>query len=102
MYLFTNNHLVDSLLDKWEFEKAFELISEECDEFFIGHTIFGVTKYFKVVALEDADVDENESADENDLLSMEAIEWLSSIGYDTLSHDDRMAVIKAAKIAYPN
>lgn len=38
----------------------------------------------------------------NELLSAEAIQWLNSVGYNTKSHEERMALIKAAKIAYPN
>lgn len=38
----------------------------------------------------------------NELLSAEAIQWLKSIGYEDKNHDERMALIKAAKIAYPN
>lgn len=36
------------------------------------------------------------------LLSSKAIEWLSSVGYATKTHEERMALIDAARIAYPN
>lgn len=35
------------------------------------------------------------------MMSREALNWLKSIGYSKMNHEDRMAVIKAAKIAYP-
>ena len=38
----------------------------------------------------------------NELLSAEAIQWLYSVDYSKKSHEERMALIKAAKIAYPN
>lgn len=38
----------------------------------------------------------------NELLSMEAIQWLHSVNYGEKSHEERMMLIKAAKIAYPN
>ena len=38
----------------------------------------------------------------SELLSAEAIQWLYSVEYDKKSHEERMALIKAAKIAYPN
>lgn len=111
MYVFTNNQLVDKLLDRWKFDESFEIVADEFTTFYIGHVVYddetkaNVTKYFKVTALtEDTeDTAEEEDVDEdNELLSMEAIEWLHRIGYGALSHSERMAVIKAAKIAYPN
>lgn len=38
----------------------------------------------------------------NDLLSYEALEWLKSIDYASKNYEERMILIKAAKIAYPN
>lgn len=38
----------------------------------------------------------------NELLSAEAIQWLYSVDYGKKSHEERMALIKAAKITYPN
>ena len=38
----------------------------------------------------------------NELLSAEAIQWLHSVDYSKKSHEERMALIQAAKIAYPN
>lgn len=38
---------------------------------------------------------------DNSLLSMDALGWLKSIGYDKKSHEERMALIRAARIAYP-
>lgn len=38
----------------------------------------------------------------SELLSAEAIQWLYSVDYSKKSHEERMALIKAAKIAYPN
>ena len=38
----------------------------------------------------------------SELLSAEAIQWLYSVEYDKKNHEERMALIKAAKIAYPN
>ena len=35
------------------------------------------------------------------MLSMQALEWLNSVDYSNKSHEERMALIKAAKIAYP-
>ena len=37
----------------------------------------------------------------NNLLNIEALNWLKSINYAKKSHDERMILIKAAKIAYP-
>lgn len=42
------------------------------------------------------------SHDDNELLSMEALKWLKSVDYNNKSHEERMALIAAAKIAYPN
>ena len=39
---------------------------------------------------------------DNGLLSMEALMWLKSVNYASKSHEERMLLIKAAKIAYPN
>lgn len=38
----------------------------------------------------------------NELLSLEAIAWLKNIGYTDKTHEERMILIKAAKILYPN
>lgn len=35
------------------------------------------------------------------LLSIEAIAWLQSVNYESKSHEERMKLIEAAKIAYP-
>lgn len=40
-------------------------------------------------------------ADSNDLLSMTALEWLNSVDYAHKTHEERMILIKAARIAYP-
>ena len=40
MYIFTNNQLVDSLLDKWSFDEVFDLISDEFTEFYIANTVY--------------------------------------------------------------
>ena len=39
--------------------------------------------------------------DDNSMLSQKALEWLRSIGYAKMDHQQRMTVIEAAKIAYP-
>ena len=36
------------------------------------------------------------------LLSINALNWLKSIDYGAKTHDERMILISAAKIAYPN
>ena len=38
----------------------------------------------------------------NELLSMDALMWLKSVNYAEKDHEERMLLIKAAKIAYPN
>lgn len=38
---------------------------------------------------------------DNKLLSMEALTWLHSINYKEKDHEERVLLIKAAKIAYP-
>lgn len=38
----------------------------------------------------------------NELLSMTALKWLKSVNYGEKNHEERMILIKAAKIAYPN
>ena len=38
----------------------------------------------------------------NDLLSMEALMWLKSVDYTHRNHEERTALIKAAKILFPN
>ena len=38
----------------------------------------------------------------NELLSLKAIAWLKSIGYANKTHEERMVLIKAAKILYPD
>lgn len=35
------------------------------------------------------------------MISKEALEWLESIGYEKFKTDERMILLKAAKIAYP-
>ena len=35
------------------------------------------------------------------MLSKEAISWLNSIGFRKRPHEDRLVLIKAAKIIYP-
>ena len=40
--------------------------------------------------------------DDNRLLSMEALIWLKSIDYTHKSHEERMILIDAARIAYPD
>lgn len=40
--------------------------------------------------------------DKTNLLSKSALRWLKSVGYCNKNHDERMALIAAAKIAYPN
>lgn len=42
------------------------------------------------------------SHDDNELLSVEALKWLKSVDYQSKSHEERMTLISAAKIAYPN
>ena len=39
--------------------------------------------------------------DNSRLLSLEALNWLVSVNYGSKSHEERMILIKAAKIAYP-
>ena len=39
---------------------------------------------------------------DNELLSLDALAWLKSINYSEKRHEERMALIKAARIAYPN
>ena len=39
---------------------------------------------------------------DNDLLSEEALKWLSSVSYCEKTHEERMALISAARIAYPD
>lgn len=36
------------------------------------------------------------------MLSYEAICWLAEIGFSERTHDERLVLIEAAKIAYPN
>ena len=38
----------------------------------------------------------------SDLLSLEALEWLKSVDYSSKNHEERMILIQAAKIAYPD
>ena len=38
----------------------------------------------------------------NELLSLEALAWLKSIGYANKTHEERIILIQAAKIIYPN
>ena len=38
----------------------------------------------------------------NDLLSTEALMWLQSVNYTYRSHEERLALIKVAKILFPN
>jgi len=38
----------------------------------------------------------------NDLLSIEALNWLKSVDYMHRSHEERQVLIKAAKILFPN
>ena len=40
--------------------------------------------------------------DNNELLSINAIDWLKSIDYASKSHEERMVLIEAARIAYPD
>lgn len=40
--------------------------------------------------------------EENDLLSTEALDWLKRMDYTHRTHEVRMALIKGAKIAFPN
>ena len=35
------------------------------------------------------------------MLSFEALEWLKSVDYANRNHDERMILIKAAKILFP-
>lgn len=44
----------------------------------------------------------NEEKRSDGLLSMEALLWLKSVDYTNKNHEDRMLLIKAAKIAYPD
>lgn len=37
----------------------------------------------------------------NELLSLEALAWLKSVDYASKPHDERMILIKAAKILFP-
>lgn len=44
-----------------------------------------------------------EKVNENDgLLSQEALRWLKSVNYSNRTHEERMALIDAAEILYPN
>lgn len=36
------------------------------------------------------------------MLSKEAVEWLESIEYEKFNHDERMILLKAAMIIYPD
>ena len=36
------------------------------------------------------------------MLSLEALAWLKSVGYGSYGHEDRMILIKAAKILFPS
>lgn len=36
------------------------------------------------------------------MLSKEALKWLESINYQKFNHDQRIILLKAAMIAYPN
>lgn len=36
------------------------------------------------------------------MLSLEALEWLKSVDYGKRSHEERMALIEAAKILFPS
>lgn len=36
------------------------------------------------------------------MLSLEALYWLKSVGYGKYGHEERMILIKAAKILYPS
>lgn len=36
------------------------------------------------------------------MLSVRALNWLKSVGYAGMSHEERMTLIAAAKIAYPD
>lgn len=38
----------------------------------------------------------------DDLLSIEALMWLKSVDYTHCTHEERLTLIKAAKILYPN
>ena len=38
----------------------------------------------------------------NDLLSIEALRWLKSVDYALRPHEERIVLIKAAKILFPN
>ena len=35
------------------------------------------------------------------LLSVEALEWMKSVGYASMSHDERMLLIREAKVLFP-
>lgn len=37
-----------------------------------------------------------------DLLSIEALRWLKSVDYTHHTHEERIVLIKAAKILFPN
>ena len=37
-----------------------------------------------------------------DLLSIEALRWLKSVDYTRRTHEERITLIKAAKILFPN
>lgn len=39
--------------------------------------------------------------EENEMLSFEALKWLKSIEYSKKSHEERMILIKAARILFP-
>lgn len=39
---------------------------------------------------------------DNGLLSLEALAWLKSIDYANKTHEERMILIDAARIAYPD
>ena len=38
----------------------------------------------------------------DDLLSIEALKWLKSVDYTHRTHEERLILIKAAKILFPN
>ena len=74
-------------IDRFYFEglqALSRLIISECD--------------LRIYSLQESD----KPATNGSLLSMEALEWLKSIDYGQKDHEERMKLISAAKIAYPD
>lgn len=67
--------------------------------FFTLEESFGL--YKGVIEMKDKSCNADNEQCNDSLLSMEALAWLKSVNYAEKSHDERMKLIAAAKIAYP-